>query len=330
MDYSETYNRIIGSKAKVFDLLKLDKDLDDRKSRGRFTLEPLPRGYGVTIGNALRRVLLSSIQGWSVSKVRIDGVDHEFASLDGILEDTVELLHNIRRMRVRLNGVNQSTIILDVAGESVITADDFEYNPEVEILEPEDHYICTITDPKRSLHIEATITSGVGFVPAADLKSKDQAIGILTFDSNYSPVRQVAYSWENTRVGSDTNYERLILTIDTNGTKTPDRILTEAAVELRKYFDWVSRHQVEEEVFEEKKKEQSFEYQRNISKTIDDLGLSRRAKNCLDIANITTVAELIEYTPEQLLALKSFGEKSLEEIVDKLNEMNLSLREESE
>jgi len=211
-----------------------------------------------------------------------------------------------------------------------VTAADFDFNPEVEILDPEDHYICTITNPNRSLHIEALITSGIGFVQAAEIKSKDTAIGILTFDCNYSPVRQVSYSWENTRVGSETNYERLILTIESNGAKTPDRILTEAAVELRRYFDWISRHQVEEQEMEEKKREQSFEYQKNIQLTIEELGLSRRAKNCLDVANITTVAELIEYTPEQLLSLKSFGEKSLIEIVNKLNELNLSLREESE
>lgn len=330
MDYAEAYNRIIGSKAKVFDLLKIEKEFEQERNRGRFVIEPLPRGFGVTVGNALRRVLLSSIQGWAISQVRIDGVEHEFATMPGVLEDSVELLHNLRQVRCRLNGTNSSVIVLDVQGECVVTAADFLPNPEVDVLDAEDHYICTITDPDRSLHIEVTITTGFGFVPAAELKSKDTAIGVLTFDSNYSPVRQVSYSWENTRVGSETNYERMILMIESDGTKTPDRILTEAAVELRKYFDWISRHQIEEEVAEEKRREQSVEYLRNINKTIDDLGLSRRAKNCLDVANITTVAELIEYTPEQLLALKSFGEKSLIEIVNKLAEMNLYLREEAE
>ncbi|MCD6118819.1 DNA-directed RNA polymerase subunit alpha [bacterium] len=330
MDFAEAYDQIIGSKAQVFDLLKMDKEFDESLNRGRFTIEPLPRGFGVTVGNALRRVLLSSIQGWAISQIRIDGVEHEFATIDGILEDTVEILHNIRQVRCRINGAVQSTLIIDIQGESVVTAADFADNPDVEILDPEDYYICTITDPNRSLHIEAAVTAGIGFVPAIELKSKDAAIGVLTFDSNYSPVRQVSYSWENTRVGSATNYERLILTLEADGTKTPDRILTEAAVELRKYFDWISRHQIEEEVAEERRKEQSIEYQRNISKTIDDLGLSRRAKNCLDVANITTVGELIEYTPEQLLTLKSFGEKSLIEIVNKLAEMDLYLREETE
>jgi DNA-directed RNA polymerase subunit alpha len=330
MDFAEAYNRIIGSKAKIFELLKMEKEIEEDKNRGRFSIEPLPRGYGVTIGNALRRVLLSSIQGWAISQIRIDGVEHEFAVMDGILEDTVEILHNIRRVRCRMGGVGQATIVLDVQGECVVTASDFIDNPDVEILDPEDHYICTITDPYRSLHIEAVVTTGVGFVPSSDLKSKDTAIGVLTFDSNFSPIKQVSYSWENTRVGSETNYERLVISIETNGTKSSDRILTEAAVELRKYFDWISRHQVEAEIEEERRKEKSVEYQRNVNKTIDDLGLSRRAKNCLDVANITTVAELIEYTPEQLLSLKSFGEKSLIEIVNRLAEMDLYLRDETE
>ena len=330
MDFAEAYNRIIGSKAKIFELLKMEKEFEDEKNSGRFFIEPLPRGYGVTIGNALRRVLLSSIQGWAISQVRIDGVEHEFAVVDGLLEDTVELLHNIRQVRCRMDGVGQASMVLDVQGECVVTAADFIDNPEVEILSPEDQYICTITDPNKSLHIEAMVMSGVGYVPASELKTKDTAIGVLTFDSNFSPVRQVSYSWENTRVGSETNYERLVLTIETNGAKTPDRILTEAAVELRKYFDWISRHQIEEEVTLERKKEQSIEYQKNINKSITELGLSRRAKNCLDVANITTVAELLEHTAEQLLSLKSFGEKSLVEIVNKLAEMDLYLREESE
>lgn len=330
MDYFDTYNQIIGSKAMVFDLLKMEKEIDNERNRGRFVIEPLPRGFGVTVGNALRRVLLSSVQGWAVSQVRIDGIEHEFAALDGLIEDTVELIHNLRKIRCRMNGATQATIVIDVFGERVVTAADFLDNPEVEILDPEDHYICTITDPKRSLRIEATVTAGVGFVPAASLKTDETAIGVLTFDSNYSPVKTVTFSWENTRVKAETDFERLILNIETDGTKSPDRILTEAAIELRKYFDWISRHQIEEEEMEVKRKEQSFEFQRNLAKTIEELELPKRAKNCLDVANITTVAELIEYTPEQLLALKSFGDKSLEDIINRLAELNLYLREEAD
>jgi DNA-directed RNA polymerase subunit alpha len=311
----------------AFQYLSMDKVEVRGPNACRFVIEPLPRGFGATLGNALRRTILSSIVGCCITYVKIEGMPHEYMALDGTLEDSIELLLNIRRIKVNLLGKeNSQAIRLAVSGERVVTAADFQGNPEVEIFNPE-QVICTLTAPSSKLEIEAIITRGRGFKTAAELKRKDMPIGLITLDCNYSPVERVAYEVENTRVGSATDYEKLTLAVETGGTKSADAVLGEGAIELRRYLNWITDKQVEAIRDMPYEEPVDAEMKAKLGIHIDELGLSGRAVNCLRNASIRTMGELIEYTPEQLMALKNFGEKSLVEIVDKLAEMGLFLRE---
>jgi DNA-directed RNA polymerase subunit alpha len=311
----------------AFQFLKMDKEEVRGPNACSFAIEPLPRGFGATLGNALRRTILSSIIGCCITYVKIEGMPHEYMALDGVLEDSIEMLLNIRRIKVNLLGRESSqTVRLSVSGERVVTAGDFQGNPEVEIFNPE-QVICTLTGTSSRLEIEAIVTRGRGYKTAAELKRKDTPIGVITLDCNYSPVERVAYEVDNTRVGSATDFEKLSLTIETNGTKTADAVLGEGAIEMRRYLNWITDKQAEairDVPFEEPV---DAETKAKMSIMIEELGLSGRAMNCLKNANVKSVAELLEYTPEQLMGFKNFGEKSLVEIVDKLAEMGLFLKE---
>ena len=324
---AEPANRNVLEYVDAFQFLKMDKEELAGPNACRFIIEPLPRGFGVTLGNALRRTVLSSIVGCCITYVKIEGMPHEYMALDGVLEDSIELLLNIRRIKVNLLGKESSqTIRLAVSGERVVTAADFQGNPEVEIFNPE-QVLCTLTAPGSKLEIEAIVTRGRGYKTAAELKRKDSPIGVITLDCNYSPVERVAYEVDNTRVGSATDYEKLALTIETSGTKTADAVLGEGAIELRRYLNWITDKQAEairDVPFEEPV---DAETKAKISMSIEDLGLSGRAANCLRNANVKSVGELLEYSAEQLMSFKNFGEKSLVEIVDKLAEMGLFLKE---
>lgn len=310
-----------------FGLLKMERREDTPSLKARFVVEPLPRGFGITLGNSLRRVLLSSIPGYSISHVEIAGVPHEFATLQGILEDTTELLFNLRKVKVKLlDNVQSAVLTLSVSGERVVTAADFEKNPEVEVVYAQDSYLCTITEKKRSLEMKATISRGVGFVLAADLKRKDAPIGEIALDANFSPLERVAYTVENTRVGKETDFERLVMIVECNGSKTPDEVLAEASSQLSSYYQWFREEQnkflgiTEEPAVDE-------ELVRKLEMPVEELGLSSRAYNCLSASKIRSVGELLKYTPERLMSIKNFGEKSLVEIVNKLAELGLFLAE---
>ena len=310
-----------------FGLLTMERHEDIPGRKARYIFEPLPRGFGSTLGNSLRRVLLSSIPGCAVTHVEIAGVPHEFASLPGVLEDTTELLFNLRKVKVKLLGnITSANLQLKVSGEKRVTAADFEPNPEVELVNPEETYLCTITDKKRVLELKAKVSRGVGFVLAADLKHKDAPIGEIALDAGFSPVERVAFSVENTRVGKETDFERLVLVVECDGAKTPDESLGEAASQLNSYYEWVRTEQnrflgiVEEPAVDE-------ELLRKLQMPIEELGLSSRAYNCLTASKVRTVGELTKFTAERLMAIKNFGEKSLVEIVDKLAELGLFLAE---
>jgi DNA-directed RNA polymerase subunit alpha len=312
----------------AFGLLAMTKNEVDDVNTMRFVIEPLPRGFGATLGNAMRRTILSSIVGCGITEVRIEGLPHEYQALEGVLEDSIELLLNLRRVKVNIVGKdNRQTIRLSVSGERVVTAADFQGNPEVEVLNPE-QVICTLTDKGAKLEIEAVVTRGIGYKTAAELKRKDAAIGVITLDCNYSPVERVAYEVENTRVGSATDYEKLLLTIETDGTKSPDAVLGEGAAELRRYLTWITEKQSSMMSYMPPEAPLDAESQAKLSMSVEDLGLSGRSYNCLKNANVKTVGELVNFSPEQLMGLKNFGEKSLTEIVDKLAEMGLYLKEE--
>jgi DNA-directed RNA polymerase subunit alpha len=311
----------------AFGLLSMVKEQEEGENAARFTMEPLPRGFSATLGNALRRTILSSIIGSCITYVKIEGVPHEYMALEGVLEDSIELLLNIRRIKVNLLGREVSqTLRLAVSGERVVTAGDFQGNPEVEIVNPE-QVICTLTGKDSRLEIEAIATRGRGYKMAAELKRKDTPIGVITLDCNYSPVERVAYEVDNTRVGSATDFEKLTLTIETNGTKTPDAVLGEGAAELKRYLNWITDKQSALMSYIPQEEPVDAELKAKLSIHIDDLGLSGRASNCLRNANVRSVGELVEFSPEQLMALKNFGDKSLVEIVDKLAEMGLYLKE---
>jgi DNA-directed RNA polymerase subunit alpha len=295
--------------------------------KARFVFEPLPRGFGMTLGNSLRRVLLAAIPGFAITHVEIAGVMHEFASLPGILEDTTELLFNLRKVKVKLlESVNSATLNLKVSGERAVTAADFKANPEVQVIDADAAYLCMITDSKRALELKATVSRGVGFVVAADLKHKDAPIGEVALDANFSPVERVAFTVENTRVGKETDFERVVITIECNGSKTPDEVLGEASSQLNSYYQWIREEQnrflgIEEEPAVDE------ELKRKLEMPIEQLELSSRAYNCLSATHIRAVGELTKYTAERLMGIKNFGEKSLVEIVDKLAELGLFLAE---
>ena len=312
----------------AFGLLAMTKAEVEDASTMRFTIEPLPRGFGATLGTAMRRTILSSIVGCGITEVRIENLPHEYQALEGVLEDSIELLLNLRRVKVDIVGKdNRQTIRLSVSGERVVTAADFVGNPEVQVHNPE-QVICTLTDNKARLEIEAVVTRGIGYKTAAELKRKDAAIGVITLDCNYSPVERVAYEVENTRVGSATDYEKLVLTIETNGTKSPDAVLGEGAAELRRYLTWITEKQSSMMSYMPPEAPVDAESAARLNMSIEDLGLSGRSYNCLKNANVKSVGELVSYSPEQLMGLKNFGEKSLTEIVDRLAEMGMYLKEE--
>ncbi len=314
--------------AEAFGLLTMKKEQEEEGSNAaRFSIEPLPRGFGATLGNAIRRSILSSIVGCCITYVKIEGLPHEYMALDGVLEDSIELLLNIRRAKVDLLCREHSQMLqLSVKGERVVTAGDFQSNPEVEIFNPE-QVICTLTGKDSSLDIVATVTRGRGFKMASELKRKDAPIGVITLDCNYSPVERVAYAVENTRVGSATDFEKLVLSVETDGTKTPDAVLGEGTAELKRYLGWITDQQSAMMSYVPEEEPVDAELQAKLGMHIDELGLSGRAANCLRNAQIRTVGELVECSADQLMSFKNFGEKSLVEIVDKLAEMELYLKE---
>lgn len=310
------------------DSLKMDKSII--RNQGKFVIEPLPRGMGQTLGNALRRVVLSSIKGFAVTQVRIDKVYHEFTQIPGVKEDTSEILFNLRKVRaILLNDSERQTIMINVHGERIVTAADFIPNSEVELIDPDKTYICELTAPDSEITMEVTITSGTGYKSSSELKQrmKDVPIGVLTVDAHYTPVEKVAIMVDSIRVGSDTDRERLTIEIETNGIKSPGKVLSEGSYMLNSLFKWIGETQVRSEEEALRNQQEAEELEVNLSKTIEELNLSKRAYNCLHSANINSVRQLIKYSPEELKGLKNFGDKSLGEIMDKLFEMSLVLRE---
>lgn len=296
---------------------------------GQFIIEPFERGFGTTIGNSLRRVLLSSIEGAAVSSIKIAGAEHEFSSLPGVLEDVADIIMNIKGLVVQLEGDASRTMTLDAEGLGVVTADLIEADANVTILN-KDLVIATLTEAV-DLEISFTVARGRGYIPASDhyKTGEDQEVGVIPIDAAYSPVRRVRYKVENTRVGQKTNYDKLIMDIWTNGTVSPEMALVEAAKILRKHLNPFVMYQ---EIGEARVSEEASvaagvdeELLRKLRMPIGDLDLSVRASNCLDSARIRTVAELITKGDSDLLKVRSFGKTSLREVKKKLEEIGLAL-----
>lgn len=296
---------------------------------GRFTIEPFERGMGTTVGNSLRRILLSSLEGAAPTSIKIKGAQHEFTSLPGVMEDVTDIVINTKSLIVKLDGEESKTMKLAARGPGEVTADLIEADPAVNIIN-KDLVICTLTD-KIDFEMEIKVGRGRGYVPVAEqiAEEVEQEIGIIPIDAAFSPVQRVRYAIEETRVGQRTNYDKLIMEIWTNGTITPDMALVEAAKIMRKhlnafvqYFD-IGESRVSTEAAAAASVDE--ELIRKLNMSINDLELSVRASNCLESARIVTVADLVTRTDADLLKVRSFGRTSLREVKRKLEDMNLTL-----
>ncbi len=295
---------------------------------GKFVAEPFERGYATTIGNSLRRILLSSIEGAAVTSVRIDGVLHEFSTIPGVVEDVTDIILNLKQLRLKLRGSTSKILRLEAEGEREIKARDIITDSDTEILTPDLH-IATLTKDGH-LVMEIEVDRGRGYITAEKNKREDQPIGVIPVDSFFSPVQKVNFDVENTRVGQIIDYERLILEIWTDGSVKPQDALTQAAIILRDHLTgFISYEEKAEEEKQEEKREEIDEKRINLQnaldRTVDELELSVRAYNCLKNANIKTLRDLVQKTDADLLKTRNFGRKSLNEIKEILEQMGLSL-----
>ncbi len=302
-------------------------EISEDKKYGRFVVEPLERGYGTTLGNSLRRIMLSSLPGAAVSQVKIDGVVHEFSAIPGVKEDVTEIIMNIKSLAIKNSSDTNDakTAYIEYEGEGVVTAADIQVDPDVEILNPE-QVIATLNGGSSSkLYMELTITKGRGYISSDKNKNDDLPIGVIAIDSIYTPVERVNLTVENTRVGQITDYDKLTLDVSTNGTLAPDEAVSLAAKVLSEHlnsFIDLSENAKTAEVMVEK---EDNEKEKVLEMSIDELELSVRSYNCLKRAGINTVEELTNRTSEDMMKVRNLGRKSLEEVLSKLKELGLSL-----
>ena len=292
----------------------------------KFIAEPFEAGYGHTVGNSLRRVLLSSIEGAAISSIKIDGVNHEFQSIDGVVEDVTEIVLNLKKVLIVSHKRETISLSIKATKAGPITAADIQSDANIQIVNP-DQVICTL-DSKRSFEAEIEIKTGRGYCPGEQNKKEEQPIGVIPIDSLFSPVRLVKYAVENTRVGQITDYDKLILEIWTDGRITPDDALKQAASILNHHLDVFDRVSEEAYEFESQQSEVSEEQnklRKLLNMSVNEIELSVRAANCLNNANITTVGELAMKTEQEMLKYRNFGKKSLNEIKEKLEALGLSL-----
>jgi DNA-directed RNA polymerase subunit alpha len=301
--------------------------LDIQQSRERrrvatMVAEPLERGFGMTLGNALRRVLLSSLQGAAVSSVQIDGVLHEFSSIAGVREDVTDIILNIKEIAFRMNGEGPKRLVLKKEGPGTVTAGDIQLTGDIEVLNPT-HVICTL-DEEAEIRIEFTINTGKGYVSAERNRPEDAPIGLIPVDSLYSPVKRVSYRVENTREGQILDYDKLILTVETDGSVSPDDSVAYAARILQDQLSvFINFDEPSKVVIEDIKPE--LEFNAALLKKVDELELSVRSANCLKNDNIVYIGDLIQKTEAEMLRTPNFGRKSLNEIKEVLAQMGLHL-----
>lgn len=290
---------------------------------GRFIVQPLERGFGTTIGNALRRVLLSSLPGAAITMVKIEGVQHEFSTIPGVVEDVAEIILNLKEVRLKLINKKPEKVVLEAKGPGEIRASDLQNgSTDFEILNPEQH-IATL-DKDADLRMELRIGRGHGYVPAEENKMPDQPIGTIPIDSIYTPIKNVAYFVENTRVGQRTDYEKLILEITTDGSITPDDALTYAGKILLDHLQIFINFDIEPEEEEpDEVDEEILRIRKLLKMPVDELELSVRSHNCLMAANIKTIGDLVRRDEQEMLKFRNFGRKSLQELTQILEEKGL-------
>ena len=301
-------------------------EISEDKRYGKFVVEPLERGYGITLGNSLRRIMLSSLPGAAVSQVKIEGVLHEFSSIPGVKEDVTEIIMNIKSLAIRNSSETNEpkTAYIEYEGEGVVRAADIQVDQDIEILNPE-LVIATLSGKDTKLYMELTITKGRGYVSSEKNKTEDLPIGVIAVDSIYTPVERVNVTIENTRVGQITDFDKLTLDVHTNGTLVPDEAVSLAAKVLSEHLNLLidlSENAKTAEVMVEKEDD---EKEKVLEMSIDELELSVRSYNCLKRAGINTVEELTNKTSEDMMKVRNLGRKSLEEVLAKLKELGLQL-----
>lgn len=301
-------------------------EISEDKKYGRFVVEPLERGYGITLGNSLRRIMLSSLPGAAVSQVKIEGVLHEFSSIPGVKEDVTEIIMNIKSLAIRNSSDTNEpkTAYIEYDGEGIVRASDIQVDQDIEILNP-DLVIATLSGKDTKLYMELTITKGRGYVGADKNKTEELPIGVIAVDSIYTPVERVNITVENTRVGQITDFDKLTLDVYTNGTLVPDEAVSLAAKVLSEHlslFIDLSENAKTAEIMVEKEDD---EKEKVLEMSIDELELSVRSYNCLKRAGINTVEELTNKTSEDMMKVRNLGRKSLEEVLAKLKELGLQL-----
>jgi DNA-directed RNA polymerase subunit alpha len=290
---------------------------------GKFTCEPLERGFGITIGNSLRRILLSSLQGGAIVSVKIEGVKHEFSTIPGVLEDVTDIILNLKEVRPRLLGVSEAVVHLKRKGEGMVNAGDIESDGSVEIMNPDLHIAAMGKD--ASLDMEMVVKAGKGYVPAERNKNSDDPIGVIAMDATFSPVEKVNYVVTNSRVGQITDYDKLTMELWTDGSVSPDDALGFAAKILKEQMTPFINFEEEPEPQMEEEDEGVEDFNENLFRPVSELELSVRSANCLKNANITMIGELVQKTEAEMLKTKNFGRKSLNEIKAILEDMGLSL-----
>jgi len=300
--------------------------VESDKKYGEYEIAPLERGYGITLGNSLRRILLSSLPGVAITSVKIEGIKHEFSSIPGVYEDVTDIILNLKEVVLKYDGENIETINLEIEGEGEITAGDFKTSADIEIINP-DHHIATLAEDGKII-LEATIERGRGYVTAEENKKHfDKIIGLIPIDSSFSPIDRANFQVEDTRVGQVTDFDRLILEVQTDGSIHPDDAISLAAKIMVEHLDLFINltDEVDDvEIMVEKEEE---EKDKILDTTIEELELSVRSSNCLKRAGINNVGELTEKTEDDLMKVRNLGKKSLQEIKDKINELDLKLKE---
>lgn len=305
-------------------LIKDEESVTDTYTK--FTAEPFETGYGHTIGNSLRRVLLSSIEGAAITSIKIDGVDHEFQSIDGVVEDVTDIVLNLKKVLINSHKRETIKLLIDVNKSGTVTAADIQEDANIEIVNP-DQIICTLDTVKR-FFAELEIKIGRGYCPGEDNKEPDQPIGVIAIDSLFSPVKLVKYTVENTRVGQMTDFDKLILEVWTDGRINPEDALKQSASIIRHHldiFDRVNEESIEFDSEQVEVSEEQNKLRKLLNMSVNEIELSVRAANCLNNANITTVGELAMKSEQEMLKYRNFGKKSLNEIKAKLEQLGLSL-----
>lgn len=304
-------------------------ELSEDQTYARYVVEPLERGYGITLGNSLRRIMLSSLPGAAVSSVKIDGILHEFSNIPGVKEDVTDIILNLKKLIVNLHSEGPKTVYIEARGACEITAADIKLDSDIEILNPEIH-IATLNEDAK-LYMEITITKGRGYVSAERNKQLAQpVIGLIPVDSIYTPVPKVNFKVEDTRVGQVTDFDKLTLELWTNGTLTPNEVISLAAKIMNEHlnlFIELSDNAMNAEIMVEKEETKK---EKVLEMTIEELDLSVRSYNCLKRASINTVEELVKKTEEDMMKVRNLGRKSLEEVINKLHALGLSLPSEDD